>query len=968
MPAGPKHRDVAGFNHRMVRLRAAFDAMHAARRTILAVPECLDGPEPTTTHTNRTMKPEAQPTIHRRDYRPPTFQVDRIEMGFDLDPAETIVASRLTVVRHAPGPLSLDGEGLALLQLAVDGTARAADGYRLTNCGERQTLTIDELPDRCTIDIAVRIAPAANTSLMGLYVSGGNFFTQCEAEGFRKITFFPDRPDVMARFTVMLRADRKRCPILLSNGNLVESGALADGRHYAKWEDPFPKPSYLFALVAGRLSSIERRLATASGRPVLLQVHTEKRDLPKAHHALESLERSLRWDEQRFGLELDLDRFMIVAVGDFNMGAMENKGLNIFNTKYVLADPRTETDVDFANVEAVVGHEYFHNWTGNRVTCRDWFQLTLKEGLTVFRDQEFSADMAVAQLAGDGDAAGVRAALRIENVRNLRAAQFPEDAGPMAHPIRPESYQEIGNFYTATVYQKGSEVVRMLQTLLGRDGLRAGLDEYFRRHDGEAVSCDDFVAAMESAHATRRPGASLDRFRRWYSQAGTPRVTATDRYDAAAKRYTLTLRQYCPRVGIEKRSGVDKLPFHIPFAVGLVDRSGRAVPLSLATDAAPDAGVSSTTRLLDLVDDEQTFVFEAVDSHPVPSLLRDFSAPVVVDYPYADDDLALLAAHDEDPFNRWEAGQRLATRELIRLVQDVQADRPLVVAAALVDVYRATLRDERLDAGLKVAAITLPAEGVIGEQLPVYDPAAVRRARTFVADALATSLVDDWRRAYLAHRTPGPYAPVWGQAAPRALKNAALSYLVRVPDDDLQKLVDGQWSTADNMTDLLAAFTAIVNAPQDDERYAIRKAKSVASFYRRYRADPLVVDKWLRVQSTTSEADRQVLDEVVALTRHPAYSPSNPNKVAALLGGFFGGNAAAFHRTDGRGHAFWAEQVLLLDRTNPSVAGRLARALERWQKFGPTLQASARQALETVRDAKGLSSDVHEIVDKALSV
>ena len=913
------------------------------------------------------MKRDPQPTIHRSDYRPPTFRVEHIEMGFDLDPAETLIAARLHVVRDNPGPLTLDGEGLTLLQLAVDGASCAADRFRIVAVGERQTLTIDALPDRCVVDIAVRIAPAANTSLMGLYVSGGNFFTQCEAEGFRKIVFFPDRPDVMARFTVMLRADRRQYPVLLSNGNLIDSGELPDKRHYAVWQDPFPKPSYLFALVAGSLSSIERRIETQSGRAVLLQVYTERRELAKAGHALDSLERSLRWDEERFGLELDLDRFMIVAVGDFNMGAMENKGLNIFNTKYVLADPRTETDTDFFNVEAVVGHEYFHNWTGNRVTCRDWFQLTLKEGLTVFRDQEFSADMAVAQLGDQPgtDADGVRATLRIDNVRSLRASQFPEDAGPMAHPIRPESYQEIGNFYTATVYQKGSEVVRMQQTLLGRDGLREGLDEYFRRHDGAAVSCDDFVDAMESVYAKQHEAANLDAFRRWYSQAGTPRVSVRDAYDAKARRYELTLRQFCPRVGVEKRSDVDKQPFHIPFAIGLVDREGRAIPLRLEGEAT---GARERTRILDLIDDEQRFVFVDVPTQPVPSLLRDFSAPVIVDYPYSDADLALLAAHDDDPFNRWEAGQRLATRELIRLANDSRAGRPLSIGSSLVDVFRATLHDEALDPGLKEAAVTLPSEGVIGEQLPVYDPAAVRHARLFLVDALAASLIDDWKAVYHAHRTVGRYAPVWGQSAPRALKNAALSYLARLPDRDAQKLVESQWSNADNMTDLLAAFMAIVNAPQDDERNALRRTRSVAGFYRRFRTDPLVVDKWLRVQATAVEGDGRVLNDVVALVSHPAYSPTNPNKVGALLGSFFTGNAAAFHRADGRGHAFWTEQVLTIDPINASVAGRLARALERWQKFDANLQESARRALETVRAAKGLSNDVIEVVDKALSV
>ncbi len=913
------------------------------------------------------MKNEHQKTIFRKDYREPAYRVEQVEMGFDLDPQATVVATRLHVVRQAAGPLVLDGDTLEPLSVAVDGRALAASAYRLRRDGPLQTLTIAALPDRCSVEIAVRISPATNSSLMGLYVSDGNFVTQCEAEGFRRITFFPDRPDVMARYTVMLRADRKRYPVLLSNGNLVDSGALPDGRHYAKWEDPFPKPSYLFALVAGRFGHIERRVRTASGRDVLLQLYTAPDVLSKAGHALDSLERAMRWDERRFGLELDLDRFMIVAVGDFNMGAMENKGLNVFNTKYVLADERTETDADFANVEAVVGHEYFHNWTGNRVTCRDWFQLTLKEGLTVFRDQEFSADMAVESGAnGAIDEDGVRAALRIANVRHLRATQFPEDAGPMAHPIRPESYQEIGNFYTATVYQKGSEVVRMQRTLLGRDGFRAGMDEYFRRHDGQAVACEDFVAAMESVYRGQRHGADLSRFRNWYGQAGTPRVAAHADYDAAKRRLVLTLRQICPRVGIERRTGVDKQPFHIPFAVGLVDRDGRGVPLVLE-----DADVEpSSTAVLPLVEDEQRFAFLDVPPGAVPSLLRGFSAPVIVDYPYDDDDLALLSAHDPDAFNRWEAGQRLATRELIRLTGDAEAGRELVAGSLLTDVFRATLRDARLDPGLKEAALTLPSEGVIGEQLPSYDPAAVRRARLFLFDHLARALADEWQSAYAAHLTPGPYSPAWAPAARRALKNCALAHLSRLDAPEAQALLDAQWALAANMTDRLAALSAIVNAPAHVAagRAEERRTKALDDFYRRFRREALVVDKWLRVQSTAQESDARVLDAVARLTAHPAYSATNPNKVNALLGGLFGANGAAFHRRDGRGHVFWAEQVLSIDRANPSLAGRLARPLERWRKLAPALQPSAQRALEAVRDTEGLSRDVHEIVDKALSV
>ncbi|MGI9026993.1 MAG: DUF3458 domain-containing protein, partial [Burkholderiaceae bacterium] len=578
----------------------------------------------------------------------------------------------------------------------------------------------------------------------------------------------------------------------------------------------------------------------------------------------------------------------------------------------------------------------------------------------------------------EGDADGVRATLRIENVRNLRATQFPEDAGPMAHPVRPESYQEIGNFYTATVYQKGSEVIRMQQTLLGREGFRAGMDEYFRRHDGQAVSCDDFVSAMESIYIKQKPGRELDRFRRWYSQAGTPRVLASTAHDSATRKLTLRLRQLCPKVGGEKAMGNAKQPFHIPFAMGLLDRDGRSIPLVLegepaahssTTDATDDGKNSpSTTRVLDLIDDQQDFVFVDVASGAVPSLLRDFSAPVIVEYAYSDIDLALLLAHDIDPFNRWEAGQRLATRELFRLTHDAESGRPLAIGEVLIDAYRTTLRDSRLAPGLKEAAITLPGEGVIGEQLPIYEPAAVRRARLFLIDTLAATLADDWRAIYDSHQTTGRYSPAAGQAARRALRNCALGYLARLDDRDAQTLVDRQWASADNMTDRLAAFTAIVNAPDgvDGGRGANRRGKAIEAFHRQFHRDALVVDKWLRVQATTIEADHAVLDAVTALTHHTAYAPTNPNKVFALLGGFFANNPAAFHRVDGRGYAFWAEQILILDAINPTVAGRLARSLERWRKLPPALQASANAALMRVRNAERLSRDVIELLDKAL--
>ncbi|MDP9108699.1 MAG: aminopeptidase N, partial [Pseudomonadota bacterium] len=670
----------------------------------------------------------------------------------------------------------------------------------------RGKLRIPNAPKQVTLEIETALAPAKNTSLMGLYVSGGNFFTQCEAEGFRKITYFPDRPDVMAKYTVMLRADKARFPVLLSNGNLIEEGDLPDGRHYALWQDPFNKPSYLFALVAGQLVCQEETYRLKSGREVLLQVWVEPGNLDKTDHAMQSLKHSIAWDEARFGLELDLDRFMIVAVGDFNMGAMENKGLNIFNTKYVLANPRIATDADYANIESVVGHEYFHNWTGNRVTCRDWFQLSLKEGLTVFRDQEFSADQI-------GSASG-RAVKRIEDVRVLRQAQFPEDAGPMAHPVRPDSYLEINNFYTVTIYEKGSEVVRMYQTLFGRDGFRKGMDLYFARHDGQAVTCDDFRAAMVDAN-----GRDLSQFERWYSQAGTPHVAVDARYDAAAKTYTLRLRQSCaPTPGQEQ-----KLPFHIPVAVGLLDRSGKELSLNLqdkqgAKTVSAKRKSSVKTLVLELTEPEQEFVFTGVTAVPVPSLLRDFSAPVVLEFDYSDDDLAFLMAHDTDPFNRWEAGQRLAMRRLLALVATGATARASRTAgttsaiatqdaatALLLDAMRATLNDRKLGAAFRDVVLTLPSETMIAEQLAVIEPQAIHAARLALRRALAQALRTDLEDAYADNRTRGGYRPDAISAGKRALKNTALSYLAELDDADSHSLAQQQYDDADNMTDRVAA-------------------------------------------------------------------------------------------------------------------------------------------------------------------
>ncbi len=918
------------------------------------------------------MSPSAL-TIHRKDYRAPIFLIHAIEMGFDLDPENTIVATRLHAVRNKSdnksrndnGDLVLNGEELELLSIAVDGKPLAKKAWRL----EPNRLILSNLPDRCIIDIAVRIQPQRNTSLMGLYVSNGNFFTQCEAEGFRKITYFPDRPDVMSLFTVMLRADKKNFPVLLSNGNLIEQGDLGDGRHYAKWEDPFPKPSYLFALVAGKLAHIEHKLKTGRQREVLLQIYAEPQDLNKLEYAMTAIIHSVQWDEKRFGLELDLDRFMIVAVGDFNMGAMENKGLNIFNTKYVLASPATATDMDYAAIEAVVGHEYFHNWTGNRVTCRDWFQLTLKEGLTVFRDQEFSADMSAGYLEGRAghEHSTARAVQRIENVRGLRAVQFSEDAGPMAHPIRPESYQEIGNFYTSTVYEKGAEVIRMQQTLLGRDGFRRGMDEYFRRHDGQAVTCDDFVAAMESVYSSIHPGKNLDVFRRWYSQAGTPRVMATGRYDANTQTYALRLRQISPKVGIERDSKQDKQPFHIPFAFGLLDEKGKDLMLQLQ-----GTNQTATTLVLDFTEQEQSFVFPniklASGQKPTPSLLRDFSAPVIVDFDYSDADLSLLARHDSDAFNRWEAGQRVATRELVRLTGQVEKGEALQLSTVLIDLYQHILRDTTLDPALKDLALTLPSESVIGEELSVYDPQVVHRARDFAQLTLAKSLRKEWHRAYMQHQTPGAYSPDPVSAGKRSLKNCALYYLT-TSDSSMIEPCWKQFQQADNMTDQLAALICLLNSNLPTA--SKRRSQALETYYRSNHDDALVICKWLRVQATAQvpahTAQRSVLEVVQSLIHHESFSLNNPNKVYALLGAFFSGNPSEFHRPDGQGYAFWADMILALDPINPSVAARMARMLDRWKKLTPILQTQAKIALEKVQQGRKLSKDVTEIINKALA-
>ncbi|MBN9370476.1 aminopeptidase N [Hydrogenophaga sp. YM1] len=877
--------------------------------------------------------------VRREDYAPPAYWIDTVELTFDLDPAKTRVLNRMALRRNpaVPAqPLRLDGEELNLARVLVNG---AGCSFKM----DGGQLVLDNLPEGdapFTLEIFTTCAPEKNSQLMGLYVSQGTFFTQCEAEGFRRITYFLDRPDVMASYTVTLRADKQRYPVLLSNGNLVESGELADGRHFAKWVDPHRKPCYLFALVAGQLVAREQRIVSRGGQEHLLQVYVRPGDMDKTEHAMHSLMASVAWDEARFGLPLDLERFMIVATSDFNMGAMENKGLNIFNTKYVLANSATATDTDFANIESVVGHEYFHNWTGNRVTCRDWFQLSLKEGLTVFRDQEFSMDLCAE--------ASARAVKRIEDVRVLRTAQFPEDAGPMAHPVRPDSYVEINNFYTVTVYEKGAEVVRMMQTLVGREGFARGMKLYFERHDGQAVTCDHFAQAIADANPDSALARLLEPFKRWYSQAGTPRVRAEGHYDAAARRYTLSLTQRCaPTPGQAL-----KQPFVIPVALGLLDAEGRELPLT------PEQ------RLFVLTEVSQSLVFEGVDSEPVPSLLRGFSAPVVLECDYSDAQLLTLLANDSDPFNRWEAGQRLALRRALAAIAAPGAvDAPL--DAAFIEAMRAVLRHERLDAAFKELALTLPSETYIAEQLEVVDPQRVHAVREAMREQLAQALQADWAWAYEAHKENGAYRPDPLSAGRRALAGLALAMLClqarRSGDAVWPGKAYQRFKDAGNMTDRFNALSALVVADHPLAREALTR------FHAMFRDEALVLDKWFALQAGAPDRGGNVLPAVKQLMAHRDFNLRNPNRARSVIFSYCNANPGAFHRADAAGYVFWSERVIEIDRFNPQVAARLARALDRWKKLAEPYRGAAREAIARVAAQTELSNDVREVVTRALS-
>ncbi len=895
------------------------------------------------------MNNDTSPTIHRADYAPLAWTVTRVDLHFSLEPEDSLITSRLRCVRNPDGPegpIPLFGVGLELIRVSVDGVIAAEGQCRHTDEG----IEVAVAGDKAELEIVTRVNPRANTTLSGLYLSREGFYTQCEAEGFRRITFFPDRPDVMARYTVTLEADRERCPVLLSNGNLVAQGELDGGRHFARWEDPFPKPSYLFALVAADLVAVERRAETMSGREVLLQVWVEEGNQDRAAHAMDALIHAMRWDEETFGLELDLERFMIVAVSDFNMGAMENKGLNIFNAKFVLARPDTATDADYEHIESVVAHEYFHNWTGNRVTCRDWFQLTLKEGLTVFRDQQFLADM-LAAAAGEQGADSARAVKRIDDVRALRTEQFPEDAGPMAHPIRPDSYQEINNFYTATVYEKGAEVIRMLHTLLGREGFRNGMDLYFSYHDGQAVTCDDFVECLAEAN-----GRDLDQFMRWYGQAGTPLLRASGKWVGSAGMYVLTLSQHTRSTPGQS----EKQPLHIPVAIGLIGPDGDDLPLRLEGETHP----GPTTRLLELVESEHTFHFVDLPAEPVPSLLRGFSAPVVLELEESDARVAFRMAHDSDPFNRWDAAQRYAERVALALSSDLGEGLEARVPVAFIEAFRALVVNDALEPAFRAQAATLPGENYLLERMTPADPIGLRNALIVLMAEIGRSLADEWLDLYKSLEVHGAYRYHPADAGRRALRNLALRYLVAGEVAEGVARAETQCEYASNMTECFGALGALVLGGSATGEHALE------TFYARFRDDTLVLDKWFALQAIMwrRRADEKpVLARVRTLLDHPAFSMSNPNKVYALLGSFFRSNPAEFHAADGSGHAFWAEQVVALDARNPQVAARLARAMENWRHFTPALQESIRARLVQVGEASRLSPDVAEIVDKALA-
>ncbi len=875
--------------------------------------------------------------VLRKDYQASAFFIDQVDLTFDLDATKTRVLNKMQVRRNPDTPtqaLRLLGEELNLARVLVNGQGTS---FKL----EDSCLVLENLPegnDVFELEIFTTCNPSKNTKLMGLYVSQDSFFTQCEAEGFRRITYFLDRPDVMSSYTVLMKADQKQYPVLLSNGNLVDSGLLEDGRHFAKWSDPHKKPSYLFALVAGQLVCREQRITSQKGSEHLLQIYVRPGDLDKTEHAMNSLMASIAWDETRFNLSLDLERFMIVATSDFNMGAMENKGLNIFNTKFVLANSQTATDSDFENIESVVAHEYFHNWTGNRVTCRDWFQLSLKEGLTVFRDQEFSQDVAHVPSA--------RAVKRIEDVRLLRTVQFAEDAGPMSHPVRPDQYLEINNFYTVTIYEKGAEVVRMMQTLVGKEGFKAGMALYFERHDGQAVTCDDFASAVADANPQSALKEHLEIFKRWYSQAGTPLLRVHGEYDEVQLRYTLHLNQMPPS------NHSDNEPYLIPVEVGLLNSQGQE---------------THATQLLVLHESSASYVFENVSSRPIASVLRQFSAPVVLEQPLSQSELLTLLAFDSDPFNQWDAAQKICLQAALEAYQQKlngQLEFSNPISGELMAGLRQILRNPNLDNAFKELVLTLPSESYIAEQLTVVDPALIHQVREEMKSQIARDLFEDWQWIYHNNQLLGAYKPEPFDMGQRAITSMALQYLCLQAVQSGDKLWPGityqKFKDAHNMTERFAAMGALVNAGHE------LGDKALELFHAMFSNEALVLDKWFALQASACERQTPVLTKVKQLTQHADFHIKNPNRARSLIFSYCMSNPGAFHKADASGYVFWAEKVLEIDAFNPQVAARLARGLDRYRKLAQPYQNAAHEAIKRVAAKSDLSNDVREVISRAL--
>ncbi len=864
--------------------------------------------------------------IQRLDYTAPEFWLDTTSLVFELNENATRVRSMLSFRRNIDVPdtgvLKLDGDSLKLVSVTLDGKLLGESEYKV----DESSITLSDLGDMFVLEIETECDPANNTRLEGLYKSSGNYCTQCEAQGFRRITYFPDRPDVMSVFSVEIISDKNSCPVMLSNGNLIEQADLDGGRHRVRWEDPFPKPSYLFALVAGDLACIVDSYKTRSGRMVALKIYVQEHNIDKCDFAMESLKKSMAWDEKRFGLEYDLDIYMIVAVDDFNMGAMENKGLNVFNSKYVLADFESATDADFEGIESVIGHEYFHNWTGNRVTCRDWFQLSLKEGLTVFRDQEFGADL------------NSRPVKRIDDVRQLRARQFSEDSGPMAHPIRPDAYIEINNFYTATVYEKGAEVIRMMHTLLGDFRFRKGMDLYFERHDGQAVTCEDFVLSMESAS-----GVDLTQFRNWYSQAGTPTLNITSDYDEHKEQFSLTITQSC-------KTQPDNKPYHIPFALGLLDGSGEALPLSMTGEEDVDELV------LDVTKESETFTFNGIKTKPVPSLLRGFSAPVNIEYESSNEELAFLMKHDSDSFNRWESAQKINTRIIERGIEDEsQTELEPSFAEAIEDLLEYNCNN----AALRAEALKLASLDSIAEKQVVVDVESIYKSRENIRRQIAQKFKDKLLALYDLCAQASPEEQDAETMEKRRLKNTCLHYLTSLDSDIWKPLVLQQIESAKGMTDSLSALSELINSDLAE------REPMLEAFYSKWKDNKLVIDKWFAIQAVSTR--ESTLKEVLQLTSHTDFDLANPNRVRSLVSMFTSGNPLRFHALDGKGYKFLADYIILLDAKNPQLASRLVTPLSRWKRYEEKRQNLMKAQLGRISDIEGLSPDVFELVSKSLN-